>query len=165
MPTRPPLLCLIAAFALAVAGCGTTERSGDVGDTLSAKGLEVTVDEVDTSVSVPENDITGLSQPTPGSQLVGVRVGVCSDHPGAIGPYDFGVETTAGDQAKLKFPQRNYDKSFESLRDDCGDGWVVFEIPDGSEPERVTFGFLDTGSAADPENNEVDAKFSWTVAP
>jgi hypothetical protein len=164
MSARPALLLLIAALAAALAGCGTTERSGAVGDTLTAKGLEVTVDEVDASVAVPKNDVTGLSQPAPGWQLVGVRVNVCSDHSGALGPYDFGVETTSGDSGRLKYPQSNYAESFESLRDDCGDGWVVFEIPDGSEPDRVTFGFDDTGSAMQAENNEVSARFSWTVA-
>jgi hypothetical protein len=164
MRTCALVLCLIAALAAAIAGCGTTERSGDVGDTLEAEGLEVTVDEVDTQVPVPKSDITGLSQPSPGTELVGVRVRVCSDHPGALGPYDFGVETTSGDDAKLKFPASNYPEAFEALRADCGDGWVVFEIPDGTDPERVTFAFQDTGSADSPQNTEVDARFSWTVA-
>ena len=164
MPIRALTAIVVAALAAAVAGCGTTERSGDVGETLSAKGLEVTVEEVDTTVPVPANDITGLSQPRPGSKLVGALVLVCTDHGGAIGPYDFGVETTSGDHGALKFPQRNYERSFESLRDDCGDGWVVFEIPTDSEPEKVTFAFEDTGTADHPET-QVDAKFSWAVAP
>jgi hypothetical protein len=159
---RAPPLCLLAMIALAIAGCGTTEHSGKVGDTLEANGIEVTVDEVDPSVAVPESDVTGLSQPAAGSKLVGVRVDVCSDHGGAIGPYDFGIETSSGGEAKLKFPQRNYDKSFDSLRDDCGDGWVVFEIPAGDTAERVTFGFVDSGQAgAQGAGDEVDARFSW----
>lgn len=153
---------IIAALAVAV-GCGTTESSGKVGDTLSAKGLEVTVQEVDTSVPVPKIDVTGLSRPAPGKQLVGARVHVCSTHGGATGPYDFGVETTSGDHGGLKYPERNYDQSFESLRDGCGGGWVVFEIPAGSEPDRVTFGFEDTGSAPQPQS-QVDARFSWDIA-
>ena len=164
MTTRSALTLLVAALAAAVAGCGTTERSGAVGDTLDAKGLEVTVEQVDRSVPVPKNDITGLSQPTPGSGLVAAKVHVCSDHGGALGPYDFGIETTSGEDGRLKFPQRNYPEQFESLRDECGDGWVVFEIPEGSEPDRVTFGFDDTGSAQPGSNNEVSARFSWTVA-
>jgi hypothetical protein len=126
MTTRSALTLLVAALGAAVAGCGTTERSGAVGDTLDAKGLEVTVEQVDTSVPVPKNDITGLSQPTPGSGLVAAKVHVCSDQDGALGP--------------------------------------LFEIPEGSEPDRVTFGFDDTGSAQPGSNNEVSARFSWTVA-
>ena len=160
MRARP--LLLLAATALLLAGCGTTERSGKVGDTLEANGIEVTVDEVDNSVAVPESDVTGLSQPAAGSKLVGIRVEVCSDHGGAIGPYDFGIETSSGGEARLKFPQRNYATSFDSLRDDCGDGWVVLEIPEGDTPERVTFGFADSGQAG-PQGagDEVDARFSW----
>jgi hypothetical protein len=150
------------ALSLAALGCGTTEKSGDVGDTLTAKGLEATVQRVDTDVPVPASDVTGLSQPAPGTRLLGARVKVCSDHAGAIGPYDFGVEPSSGD-ATLKYPERNYGDSFETVRDGCGDGWVVFQIPQSTRPERVTFGFQDTGSAQHPET-EVNAKFAWDVS-
>ena len=162
--TGSPGVVAVLAAAAALAACGTTEKSGKVGDTLEANGLEVTVEKVDTNVDVPENDITGLSQPSDGSKLVGVLVDVCSDHGGALGPYDFGIETTSGASGKLKFPQTNYDQSFESLRGDCGDGWIVFEIPQFDDPERVTFGFLDTGQAGPQgDADEVDAKFTWEV--
>src|SRR6266705_224349 len=45
------------------------------------------------------------------------------------GPYDFGLDTSSGDDAKLKYPAQSYGDSFETVRDGCGDGWVVFEIP------------------------------------
>lgn len=160
--TRVPPICMLAALA-AGAGCGTTEESGRIGDTLSAKGLRVTIERVDTSVPVTEGDVTGLSRPTPGAKLVGALVRVCSEHGGAIGPYDFGVETTSGDRGELKYPQRSYRRSFESVRDRCGGGWVVFEIPRRSDPGSVSFAFEDTGTARD-RSNEVDARFSWTVA-
>jgi hypothetical protein len=38
-------------------------------------------------------------------------------------------------------PERNYDDSSETVRDGCGDGWVVFEIPQTSQPDKVTFCF------------------------
>jgi hypothetical protein len=155
-------LCLLAALAAIASGCGSSEESGDVGDVLEAKGLQVSVKRVDTGVPVPANDITGLSTPTPGSKLVGALVAVCSDHGGAIGPYDFGVETDSGDNGRLKFPQMNYTKGFDSLRADCGGGWVVFEVPAGSTPDRITFGFEDTGSRYN-QQSQVDAKFSWAV--
>jgi len=161
--TRPLSLCLLPALALAAAGCGKTERSGAVGEKLTAKGLAVTVEKVDTAVPVPERDVTGLSQPTPGFALVGARVRVCSNHAGATGPYDFGIETTGDGHGRLKFPETNYAKSFDSLRDGCGGGWVVFEVPRGTAPEPVTFGFADTGSARH-QQNQVSARFSWTVA-
>ncbi len=159
--TRTLILCSLAALVPA-AGCGTTEGSGAVGEKLSAKGLEVTVEKVDTAVPVPERDVTGLSQPAPGFALVGARVRVCSNHAGATGPYDFGIETSGGGQGRLKFPETNYADSFDSLRDGCGGGWVVFEIPSASAPKRVTFGFDDTGSAR-RQQNRVSARFSWTL--
>lgn len=165
MDARAPLICIVAAGAIAIAagGCGTTEKSGEVGDTLSAKGLEATLEEVDADVPVPTNDVTGLSQPAPGFKLVGARVRVCSDHGGSIGAYDFGLDTNSSDDARLKYPERNYADSFETLRDGCGDGWVVFETPQASQPDRVTFGFEDTGMSTRPQT-AVNAKFSWTVS-
>jgi hypothetical protein len=160
--TQAPALCVLALLATGAAGCGKTEHSGDVGDKLSAKGLEVTVERLDTAVPVPARDITGLSQPAPGFALVGARVRVCSNHGGATGPYDFGVETTGGAHGRLKFPETNYPNSFDSLRSGCGGGWVVFEVPRGSAPQRVTFGFDDTGSARRPQT-QVSARFSWKV--
>lgn len=156
------LACLAVAAAVIGSGCGTSEESGKVGDTLKAKGLEVTVVDVDTSVPVDAGDITGLSQPSPGSRLVGVRARVCSDHGGTIGPWDFGIVTAEGDQAMLKFPERNYPQSFDSQRQGCGGGWIVFEIPSGTKPDEVTFGFEDTGTAREYQNI-VDARFSWSV--
>jgi hypothetical protein len=149
--------------AVAVAGCGKTEESGQVGETLSAEGLEVTVDLVDTAVPVPRNDVTGLSLPRPGTKLVGTLVRACSEHPGAIGPFSFGVRTTSGEEGALKQPQRNYGKSFETVRGDCGDGWIVFEIPAGSDTESITFGFEDTGTASPQSDQEIDAEFTWAL--
>jgi hypothetical protein len=165
MDARALVLAVAAGgvLTLAAAGCGTTEKSGRVGETLSAKGLQATVQEVDTHVPVPATDVTGLSQPAPGSKLVGARVKVCSDHGGAIGPYDFGLKTTSGDDAALKYPERNYDDSFETVRDGCGDGWVVLQIPQSADPEEVTFGFEDTGTSRHPET-QVNAKFSWSLS-
>lgn len=94
-------------------------------------------------------------------RLVGVHARVCSDHGGAIVPAAFGVESSAGD-GRLKFPARNYRDDYEAVRDGCGEGWVVFEIPADARPERVTFEFEDTGSTRN-EDERVDARFSWKV--
>ena len=158
---RACVLCLLALALVPAMGCGKTEESGEIGEVLSAEGLQVSVEKVDTRVPVPANDITGLSTPSPGSKLVGVLARVCSDHGGAIGAYDFGLESSEGD-GRLKFPQMNYREDFEVPRGDCGGGWIVFEIPTGAAPEKVTFAFQDTGTARDG-SNEVDADFSWSV--
>jgi hypothetical protein len=152
--------CVFLAAGV-VAGCGKTERSGSVGETLSAKGLKVTVYEVDTTVPRPVRDVTGLSRPAPGFELVGVRVRVCNEHDGATGPYHFGIETS-GDEGRLNFPTTNYPDALETLRRGCGDGWMVFEVPRGARPEQVTYGFEDTG-AVRQEYERVDARFKWQV--
>ena len=154
-----------AALAVVLGGCagiGVTEKSGSVGDELTAKGLKVTVRKLDPRVTVPESDLSGLSSPRPGHKLVGARVRVCSDHGAAIGTYDFGVETTAG-EGRVKFPALNYDDRFESLRDGCESGWLVLEIPRESRVAKITFRFEDTGSAQPGDNSDVDARFSWKV--
>jgi len=56
-------------------------------------------------------------------------------------------------------PERNFDNSFEKVRD----GWVVFEIPQSSQADKVTFGFEDTGTSQHSET-QVNARFSWTVS-
>lgn len=161
-PTRLPAGCLAVCAALLCTACGKTERSGAIGDELSAKGLRVTVQRVDASPPVPARDVTGLSVPAPGYSLVGVRVKVCSNHGGAIGQYDFGLKASQGD-ARLKFPAMNYPRSFDTVRSGCDDGWIVFEVPRGARPEKVTFGFQDTGSRRH-ERNRVDARFSWDAS-
>jgi hypothetical protein len=40
---------------------------------------------------------------------------------------------------------------------------VVFEIPQSSQADKVTFGFEDTGTSQHP-GTQVNAKFSWTVS-
>ena len=154
---------ILAVLALAAAGCGKTEQTGSVGQELMAKGLRVTLEKVDTAVPVPGRDITGLSTPAPGYQLVGIRVQVCSNHGGATGPYDFVVKTTAGDPGRLKFPAMNYPDALESRRGGCGRGWIVFEIPRADSLKSVTYGFQDTGSYR-REANRVDARFTWNVS-
>lgn len=160
MRTAARLLLLV--LALAAAGCGKTERTGSVGQELTAKGIRVTVEKVDTAVPVPERDITGLSTPAPGFKLVGVRVQVCNDHGGATGQYDFGVKATGGESGRLKFPAMNYPDPFESRRGGCGRGWIVFEIPRAGELQSVRYGFDDTGSYR-REQTRVSARFTWNV--
>ncbi len=160
---RRALVTAPVAAVAALAGCGTTEKSGSIGDELTAKGIQVTVQRVSTKVPVPTDDFTGLSSPAAGKALTGVLAKVCSDHGGAIGPYDFGLDSSGG-SGDLKFPEHNLSPAFDTVRTGCGTGWVVFEIPKDADPTKVTFGFQDTGSAQASDNNQVDAKFSWDVS-
>ena len=153
---------LTAVLLAGCAGIGVTEKSGSLGDELTAKGLRVTVKRLDREVPVPDEDVSGLSSPRAGYRLVGARVRVCSDHGQAIGTYDFGVDTSAG-EGRVKFPALNYDDRFESLRDGCKGGWLVLEIPRDARLTKITFRFEDTGSNQPGDNSDVDARFSWKV--
>jgi hypothetical protein len=157
-----PSLAVGAAVLAGCAGVGVTEKSGSLGDELTARGLQVTVQKIDRRVPGQGDDVSGLSSPAPGKRLVGARVRVCSNHGQAIGTYDFGVDTSAGD-GRVKFPAQNYDDPFESMRNGCDGGWLVLEIPRDSNLTRIRFRFLDTGSNQPGDNSDVNARFSWNV--
>ena len=74
-----------------------------------------------------------------------------------------GCGTTEHSGARPDRSGAQYGNSFDSLRNGCGGGWVVFEIPASGKAERVTFGFEDTGSTSQPQT-QVSARFSWALA-
>ena len=68
-PVRYGLVAIGGALALALAllaGCGTTTKSGVVGDMLSGGGVNATLARVDRHPVVPRDDVSGLSTPAPG---------------------------------------------------------------------------------------------------
>jgi hypothetical protein len=159
-------LSWLAAGLLLLAGCGlnSTTRSGEVGDTLEAGGLRASVVEVDPSVPRPEGrDYSGLGTPAKGMRFFGVDVKVCTDRGKAIGPYDFRLKLDGGDKARLRFPQSVYPDDFDSVRDGCARGWIVFEAPKDTRAEEVSFKYDDTGSAQASGDTEKHARFSWKV--
>ena len=134
---RVLLLCIALLGLSGLSGCfldEETSKSGSVGDRLTADDLEVTVARIDRETPVPRKDITGLSVPREGNRLVGVLVKVCSDHGSAIGPWHFALETREGD-GRPKYTANNYRRSFESMREGCEDGWIVYEIPRAASPQ------------------------------
>lgn len=84
---------------------------------------------------------------------------MCSGYGAAIGQYDFALETSAG-AARPKFPAKNYDRSFGTIRDECGRGWIVYEIPTDSRPTKVKFAFDESGSNRSTRDN-LSARFEW----
>jgi hypothetical protein len=156
------LIACIAAVTLG--GCiagGETKRTGSVGDELTADELEVTVQRVDRRTPVPDRDITGLSLPGDGMKLVGVLVKVCSGYGAAIGQFNFELESTAG-EGRPKYTANNYRRSFETVRDECGSGWIVYEIPRDSRPTKVRFAFDDSGPVRTGGDN-IEARFEWEI--
>ncbi|HEX8053629.1 MAG TPA: hypothetical protein VF517_11620 [Thermoleophilaceae bacterium] len=152
--------CLVA-LASTAAACGETRKTGSVGDKLEAKRIEVTVEKVDRRTPVPRSDITGLSLPSSGHRLVGVLVNVCNDYGAVVGQFDFELETSTG-EATPKYTARNYRESFQSVRDDCERGWIVFEIPEESRPTKVEFAFDESGTNRNTQDN-LTARFEWKV--
>jgi hypothetical protein len=154
-----------ALAALALAGCGTTTSSGEVGATFSGGGLKVTVERVDLHTLVPMHDITGLSTPAPGNRLVAARVRVCNNNGPAVGQDSFGIGLAGGGHGSVKFPTTNYADSFSFVDSGCAVGWVVFEIPLASTPTQVQFRFDDSGSGAPsaPGRPESHERFSWAI--
>ena len=155
-----PIACLAAAL---LSGCigGATEKSGSVGDKLEAKRVEVTVERIDRRTPTPRRDITGLSLPSRGYKLVGVLAYVCSGYGAAIGQQQFELESSAG-PGRPKYTARNYRNGFETVRDECERGWMVWEIPADSSPTKVRFSFDETGNSRDQADN-LEARFEWDV--
>ncbi|MFL5830229.1 MAG: hypothetical protein ACJ76X_09960 [Solirubrobacteraceae bacterium] len=161
-------LLLVAAGAVALLGCGTTSKSGHVGDGLSAGGVQVTIERIDRRPPVPSDDVSGLSTPAPGDRLIGARVKVCSKVGAAIGTYDFSLTLADGGQAQVKFPAQNYPDGFDVVRTGCGRGWIVFEYPRPTRPSEIHFKFDDTGDSAGAGNpggsrQETHERFSWKL--
>jgi hypothetical protein len=160
------LLLLGAGTVLALAGCGTTSKSGHVGDTLSAGGVQVTLERIDERPPVPSDDVSGLSTPAPGDRLLGARVKVCSKVGPAIGSYDFSMSLADGGQGQVKFPAQNYPDGFDVVRIGCARGWVVFEYPRPTRATEIHFKFDDTGNNAGNvggSRSETHERFSWKL--
>jgi hypothetical protein len=139
----------------------TTTKSGRVGDTLSAGGLHATLIKFDRSVPRPEvRDITGFGTLAAGMRFYGVKAKVCNDRRQAIIAQHFGLKVDGG-KSKVKFPQSAYDDGFDSTRQGCETGWIVFEAPKGSRASEVTFKYDDTGSSQASGKPEKHARFSW----
>jgi hypothetical protein len=158
------VLLMLGAAGLIV-GCGTTTKSGHVGDTFSGGGITVTVERVDRHPQIPSDDLSGLSTPQPGNRLLGARVRVCNKYGFAVGTFDFGLSLDGGGDGLIKFPQMNYPDGFGDVRKGCSTGWLVFELPISKRAARIRFAYDDTGSSSSntsgrPESHE---RFSWSL--
>ena len=157
-------LALLAPVALTACGLNTTTKDGKVGDTLNAGGLRVTAIKIDSEVPRAQGrDVTGLGSPSPGMRFFGVDVNVCNDRGQAIGTFDFALKLDGGDKARVRFPQSVYSNGFDTVRQGCGRGWIVFEGPKDSRAKTVTFKYDDTGSAQPSGDKEKHARFSWAA--
>ncbi|MEA2126081.1 MAG: hypothetical protein QOI80_2863 [Solirubrobacteraceae bacterium] len=156
-------LLLVLVAALALSGC-TTEREGKVGDTLKAGWIEAKL--LRYVPAVPRrkgHDVTGLSVPSPGHHFAGFDVALCNNSGLAVIPFHFELELADGDGVRPRTPETVYPNAFEPVRDDCERGWIVFEVPEGGEPETLEYKFDDTGGGGQYDRHEEHARFDWSL--
>ena len=150
-PGRGALL----ATSIALAGCGTAERKGDVGDELEAGSVEATVTEF--ASRVPG------SKPDAGRRYFAARAELCKDSEQSINAFAFSLALKGGGDADRVYPQRAYENSFSSLRDGCEDGWLVWNAPAESQPQAVRFKYEDTGQGGPGGDDGEKLEFEWAV--
>jgi hypothetical protein len=132
-----------AGLAAALGACGTTEREGAVGDTLSSRTLDATL----------------LAVPTRRPQLFRVRMRLCRDEPGqAVNAFAFTL--VLDDDSELQ-PQSLL-TDFDVVREGCETGWIVYQVAGDAAPDELRFSYDDTGSAQ-PGDREEHADFTWDV--
>ena len=150
--TAAPLAILACGL---LAGCGTEERKGDVGDRLEAGSVRATVTEF--ASRVPG------SQPGAGRRLLAAHMDVCTESGQSINAFAFSLELEGGGDADRVFPQRAYDDGFSALRNRCEKGWLVFSAPADARPRAVTFEYEDTGQGGPGGDDGEKLAFEWEV--
>jgi len=156
----------IVVAALLVAGCGTTERHGEVGDALKGDHLQAKL--LRFVPRVPERllsrDVTGLNAPARGMRFAAADVAVCNDTGAAAIPWRFELRLGGGASVHPRGPTSIYDDALETVRDGCDRGWVVWQVPADVEAESVYYEFdwsHRRGSSTSVE--EEHDRFHWTV--
>jgi len=91
------------------------------------------------------------------------RLKVCKDSGQSINAFAFGLELEGGGTAEHVYPQRAYADDFESLRDGCEQGWLVFKAPADAKPRAVTFNYEDTGQGGQGGDDGEKLEFEWAV--
>ena len=155
MRSWPKARAYLACAMIAMAGCGTEEKKGDVGDRLEAGSVKAAV--TDFSSKVPG------AEPGAGRRSYGARLEVCKDSEQSINAFAFALALEGGGEADHVYPQRAYDDGFDSLRDGCEDGWLVYDAPKGSTPRAVKFEYEDTGQGGPGGDDGEHVKFEWAV--
>lgn len=157
----PRLLPVLLPAALALAACGSTERSGAIGDTLEGRQVQVKLLRFKRRVK-ERRDVTGLGAAGRGMRLVAADVGLCNRSGQAVVAYHFTLEHTGG-TAHPRYPQSALSHGFESVRDGCEHGWIVFAIPGDAEAQRLRYRFDDTGTARPGDRREEHDRFDWSL--
>jgi hypothetical protein len=158
---------LLVIAVLVLAGCGTTERHGKVGDALKNRHLQAKL--LDFVPTVPErrlgHDVTGLNAPAHGMRFAAADVAVCNDTGAAAIPWRFELRLAGGASVHPKQPTFVYDDALDVVRDGCDSGWVVWEVPSGAKAKSLYYEFdwtHRTSSTSSSTTGEHD-RFHWSL--
>jgi hypothetical protein len=132
-----------ALVALAVAGCGTAEREGTVGDTLEAGSITATLER---------------------ARADAVRVHLCNRDGQAVIAYHFALKLDDGSEIRPTYVPGQFRDGFEPVRNGCERGWIGFSVPRGARAVQLEYRFDDTGHGGTYNRDDGEhARFDWTL--
>jgi hypothetical protein len=158
---------LVLIAALVLAGCGTTERHGGLGDALKGDHMQAKV--LRFVPTVPErklgHDVTGLNAPGAGMRFAAADLALCNDTGAAALPWRFELRLDDGSSVHPHQPTSVYADALEPVRDGCDQGWVVWEVPSGAQAKSLYFEFdysHQTANGSSYRDDEHD-RFHWAL--
>src|SRR4051794_3768058 len=98
---------LVLIAALVLAGCGTTERHGGVGDALKGDHVQA--------------KLLRFVPPAAGKRLAAAELAVCNDTGAAAIPWRFELRLGGGSNLHPQ-PTSEYQNELETVRDGCDSG-------------------------------------------
>jgi hypothetical protein len=133
----------LALAVVALAGCGTAERQGGVGDTLEAGSITATLER---------------------ARAGAVRVHLCNRNGQAVIAYHFTLELDSGNEIPPTYVPGQFHDGFEPVRNGCERGWIGFAVPGGARAVRLVYRFDDTGEGGQYSHDYGEhARFEWTL--
>ncbi len=146
MRSRPNARVWLVLACVALAGCGTEEKKGEVGDELEAGSVRAELKEVSARAG-----------------HFGANAELCKDSEQSVNAFAFSLALEGGGEAERVYPQRVYDDGFGRVRDGCEGGWLVYDVPKGSKPSALKFEYEDTGQGGPGGDDGEHIKFEWKL--
>jgi hypothetical protein len=141
-------LVIVGLVAAGARAGRPTSRSGGVGDTLQAKTVSARLIEVKA-----------------GPQY-SVDVGVCNKQDAAIIAWDFQLVLDDGTKLHPAFATGAHE--FDGTREGCAQGWIRYDVPHGSKPEKLDYRYDGPNGRSQYQNrtsggNQEHDRFSWSL--
>lgn len=160
---------LVASLAAVVlAGCGTTQRHGSVGDAL--KGDHVQAKLLDFVPRVPDkrlgHDNSGLNAPARGMRFAAADVALCNDTGAAAIEWAFTLRLADGSTVHPSIASSVYPDMMQTVRNGCDSGWLIYPVPARAKAVALRYRFdyshrgsYGSSSATDSEHD----RFDWSL--